>query len=66
VEVEHVDTWHNGLNRGTTPVKFLVVYAAEEGKSTAVRPLTHAATIRSHSSAADRATNATSGSSPML
>jgi quercetin dioxygenase-like cupin family protein len=36
--VEAMDTWHNGLNRGTTPVKFLVVYAAEEGKPTAIRP----------------------------
>ncbi|MDQ7829455.1 MAG: cupin domain-containing protein [Armatimonadota bacterium] len=36
--VEAMGTWHNGLNRGTTPVKFLVVYAAEEGRPTAVRP----------------------------
>ena len=36
--VEVVNTWHNGLNRGSVPVKFLVVYAGEEGKPTTVRP----------------------------
>jgi quercetin dioxygenase-like cupin family protein len=36
--VEVVNTWHNGLNRGTAPVKFLVVYTGEEGKPTTVTP----------------------------
>jgi len=36
--VEVTNTWHNGLNRGSVPVKFLVVYAGEEGKPTTVRP----------------------------
>ena len=36
--VEVMNTWHNGLNRGSVPVKFLVVYAGEEGKPTTVRP----------------------------
>ena len=36
--VEVVNTWHNGLNRGSVPVKFLVVYAGEEGKPTTLRP----------------------------
>lgn len=36
--VEVVNTWHNGLNRGSVPVKLLVVYAGEEGKPTTVRP----------------------------
>lgn len=36
--VESVMTWHNAFNRGGSPAKFLVVYAAEEGKPTAIRP----------------------------
>ena len=36
--VEVMNTWHNGLNRGAVPVKFLVVYAGEEGKPTTLRP----------------------------
>jgi len=36
--VEVMNTWHNGLNRGSVPVKFLVVYAGEEGKPTTIRP----------------------------
>ena len=36
--VEVTNTWHNGLNRGSVPVKFLVVYAGEEGKPTTLRP----------------------------
>lgn len=36
--VESVNTWHNGLNRGSTPVKILVVFAGEEGKPVTVRP----------------------------
>lgn len=38
VFVESVNTWHNGLNRGSVPVKILVVFAGEEGKSVTVRP----------------------------
>ncbi len=36
--VEVMNAWHNGLNRGSVPVKFLVVYAGEEGKPVTVRP----------------------------
>lgn len=36
--VESLMTWHNALNRGSRPARFLVVYAAEEGKPTAIRP----------------------------
>ena len=36
--VEVVNTWHNGFNRGTVPAKFLVIYAGEEGRPTAVSP----------------------------
>ncbi len=35
---ESVNTWHNGLNRGSVPVKILVVFAGEEGKAVTVRP----------------------------
>lgn len=36
--VEVMNIWHNGLNRGAVPVKFLVIYAGEEGKPTTLRP----------------------------
>jgi quercetin dioxygenase-like cupin family protein len=36
--VESTNTWHDGFNRGTVPVKILVVFAAEEGKPVTVRP----------------------------
>lgn len=36
--VEVVNTWHNGLNRGRVPVRFLVVYMGEEGKPTTITP----------------------------
>lgn len=36
--VESVNTWHNGLNRGSAPLKILVVFAGEEGKPVTVRP----------------------------
>lgn len=36
--LEPVNTWHNSLNRGATPVKFLGVFAAEEGKPATIRP----------------------------
>ena len=34
---EVVDTWHNGRNLGDTPVKFLIVFAAQEGTPTIIR-----------------------------
>ena len=36
--VEVMNIWHNGLNRGAVPVKFLVVYTGEEGKPTTITP----------------------------
>jgi quercetin dioxygenase-like cupin family protein len=36
--LEAINTWHNGKNRGTTPVKLLVVFAGVRGKSNLVRP----------------------------
>lgn len=35
---ESVNTWHNGINRGTVPVKVLVVFAGEEGRPVTIRP----------------------------
>lgn len=35
---ESINTWHNGLNRGSVPVKILVVFSGEEGKPVTVRP----------------------------
>lgn len=35
--VEAVDAWHNGRNRGSTPVKLLVVFAGVRGKPNLVR-----------------------------
>ncbi len=35
---EVVHTWHNGRNLGDTPVKFLIVFAAQEGTPTIIRP----------------------------
>jgi len=36
--VESVNTWHNGLNRGSAPLRILVVFAGEEGRPVTVRP----------------------------
>lgn len=36
--LEVVNTWHNGLNLGSVPVKFLVVFVSEEGKQNLIRP----------------------------
>lgn len=36
--LETVNTWHNGRNRGTAPLKLLVVFSGEEGKPNLVRP----------------------------
>jgi quercetin dioxygenase-like cupin family protein len=35
---ESITTWHNGINRGAGPAKFIVVFAGEEGKPVTVRP----------------------------
>lgn len=35
---EVVNIWHNGRNLGETPVKFLIVFAAQEGTPTIIRP----------------------------
>ena len=35
--LEVVNTWHNGFNRGKTPVKILVVFAGEAGKQNLIR-----------------------------
>jgi len=35
---EVVDIWHNGRNLGDTPVKFLIVFAAQNGTPTIIRP----------------------------
>ncbi len=35
---ESVNTWHNGINRGSVPLKILVVFAGEEGKPVTIRP----------------------------
>ena len=34
--LEDVDHWHQVFNKGTTPVKILVVFVAEEGKPTTI------------------------------
>lgn len=36
--LEVVNTWHNGLNRGSVPLKFLAIFAGEEGKPVTIRP----------------------------
>jgi quercetin dioxygenase-like cupin family protein len=36
--IEAMNTWHNGMNRGTTPVKILAVFVGEQGKPNVVRP----------------------------
>ena len=35
---EVVNVWHNGRNLGDTPVKFLIVFTAQEGTPTLIRP----------------------------
>ena len=39
--LEVVNAWHNGKNFGEVPVKFLVVFAGEEGQPNLVRPEKH-------------------------
>jgi quercetin dioxygenase-like cupin family protein len=36
--VEVQNTWHNGRNRGTSPVKVLVVFAGARGEPNVLRP----------------------------
>jgi len=36
--LEVVNTWHNGLNRASVPLKFLAIFAGEEGKPVTIRP----------------------------
>jgi quercetin dioxygenase-like cupin family protein len=36
--VEVLHTWHNGRNLGDTPVKFLIVFAGQEGTPNLLRP----------------------------
>jgi quercetin dioxygenase-like cupin family protein len=35
--LEVVNTWHNGLNKGKTPLKFFVVFAGVQGKDNLIR-----------------------------
>ena len=39
--LEAVNTWHNVKNLGEAPLKFLVVFAGEEGKPNLIRPEKH-------------------------
>ena len=39
--LEVVNAWHNGKNLGEVPVKFLVVFAGEEGQPNLIRPEKH-------------------------
>lgn len=39
--LEVVNTWHNGKNLGEVPVRFLVVFAGEEGTPNLIRPEKH-------------------------
>jgi len=39
--VEAVNTWHNAKNLGEVPLKFLVVFAGEDGQPNLIRPEKH-------------------------
>ncbi len=39
--LEAVNTWHNVKNLGEAPLKFLVLFAGEEGKPNLIRPEKH-------------------------
>ncbi len=39
--LEVVNTWHNGKNLGEGPLKFLIVFAGEEGTPNMIRPEKH-------------------------
>ena len=36
--IEAMNTWHNGMNRGTKPVKILAVFVGAQGMPNVVRP----------------------------
>ncbi|MGH8509524.1 MAG: cupin domain-containing protein [Gammaproteobacteria bacterium] len=36
--LEAVNTWHKARNLGTTPLKFMVVFTGEQGKSNFIKP----------------------------
>ena len=36
--LEVVNTWHNGKNLGEVPLRFLIVFAGEEGQPNLIRP----------------------------
>jgi quercetin dioxygenase-like cupin family protein len=36
--IEAMNIWHNGMNRGTKPVKILAVFVGAQGKPNVVRP----------------------------
>jgi len=36
--LEAVNTWHKAHNLGTTPLKFMVVFTGEQGKSNFIKP----------------------------
>ena len=44
--LEAVNTWHNGKNLTDQPLKILVLFAGEEGKTNMVRPDEHSASMR--------------------
>jgi quercetin dioxygenase-like cupin family protein len=44
--LEVMNTWHNGKNLTDQPLKFLVLFASEEGKTNMVRPDEHSASMR--------------------
>ncbi len=35
---EVINTWHNGRNLGSTPAKFLIVFAGQDGTPITIRP----------------------------
>ena len=46
--LEVINTWHNGKNLGEVPVKFLVVFAGEEGIPNLIRPEKHKTSASTH------------------
>ena len=44
--LEVVNMWHNGKNLGEVPLKFLVVFAGQEGTPNVVRPEKHKTSTR--------------------
>jgi quercetin dioxygenase-like cupin family protein len=43
--LEVVNTWHNGKNLEEVPVRFLIVFAGEEGNPNLIRPEKHKTSI---------------------